>query len=121
MSNRVISKGMKWNDQIAKDVIAEAGEDFYLVYAWRWLDSEEVAKIGKSQVSKLRNTYWTMPKTFNVEDPVLIGYIRCASEQEAFGLERELLDETFNRIKPNKEWVAIDLDFMHVFCPDELT
>ncbi len=120
MSDEVISKGIVWNKQVAEKVIAEAGENFYLVYAWRWSGDEELAKIGKSSVQSLQGTYWTMPKTYHpTDDPVLISYIRCKSEQSALALEKELLGETLDRVRPDREWVVIDENFKHVFFPSD--
>ena len=116
MSDKVISEGIEWNKQVAEKVITEAGENFYLVYAWRWSGDEELAKIGKSSVQSLEEHYWTMPKTYHpTDDPVLIGYIRCLSEQRALALKKELLDETLNRVRYDRDWVVIDENFKHVF------
>ena len=74
-------------------------------------------KIGKSSIASLDNTYRRMPKTYHpTDDPLLIGYLRCANEQQAFSLEKELLNDVLTRVRPDREWVEIDETFKDVFC-----
>ena len=42
---RNVSKGKVWTEREAKKAIEKAGENFYLVYAWRWSNDESYAKI----------------------------------------------------------------------------
>ena len=114
---RNVSKGKVWTEREAKKAIEKAGENFYLVYAWRWSNDERYAKIGKSSIASLDNTYRRMPKTYHpTDDPLLIGYLRCANEQQAFSLEKELLNDVLTRVRPDREWVEIDETLKDVFC-----
>lgn len=113
---RGVSKGKVYNERKAKQAVEKAEEDFWLVYAWRWSGDEKRAKIGKTRLSRLESRWHTSPKTYHpTDDPISLGFVRCASEQSAIALEDELLNETLSRIRPDREWVEIDDTFKDVF------
>jgi len=114
--DRGISKGKVFSERKAKKAIEKAGDDFWLVYAWRWSGDERYAKIGKTKLSGLEHRWKTAPKTYHpTDDPILLGIVPCQSEQSALALEDELLNETLYRVRPDREWVEIEETFNHVF------
>ena len=117
---RGVSKGKVYNDRKAKQAIEKAGGDFWLVYAWRWSGDKRYAKIGKTKLSGLEHRWKTAPKTYHpTDEPILLGYIRCRDEKSALALEDELLNETLDRVRPDREWVEIDETFNDVFEPND--
>lgn len=114
---RGISTGKVWLDRQGKKAVAKTGEDFYLVYAWRWSGDPKHAKIGKSSLSDLEGRL-SPCATCHFNDLVLISFVRCESEQSRNALERELLDEILDRIRSDREWVVIDENFNEVFPTD---
>ena len=79
--------------------------DSWIVYAWRWSGDDTCAKIGKSSISRLLGRY---PTTYHPTDNlILIGVMRCRSEEEARDNEQYFLNE-LERTRPDREWVLID-------------
>ena len=114
---RGISKGKVWTERQGKKAVEKTDEDFYLVYAWRWSGDTKHAKIGKSTLRKLEGRLRPCA-TCHFNDLILISFVRCVSEQSRNALEQELLNETLNRIRHDREWVVIDETFHDVFPTD---
>ena len=87
------------------------GEDYDLVYAWKYCGDNRYAKIGRS-TKLLLNT--RMPKTYHPTDnPELIGTYKCANLQHAEDVQNYILSE-LERTRPDlpkHEWVKIDKAF----------
>lgn len=84
------------------------GEDYDLVYAWRYSDNKRYAKIGRSTKHLLHTR---MPVTYYpTGDPVLIGIRKCKNLQHAEDLQNHILDG-LKRTRPDREWVEIDEAF----------
>ncbi|MDE0425041.1 MAG: hypothetical protein OXN25_09250 [Candidatus Poribacteria bacterium] len=99
------------------------GEDYDLVYAWRYSDNKKFAKIGESTKHLLHTR---MPVTYYpTGDPVLIGIRKCKHKAHAIAVQNYILDG-LGRTLPRREWVKIDevfnemIDKSFISDPDEL-
>ena len=106
---RGVSHGTVFNERRAKKLIDQVGEDFHVVYAWRWSGDDSCAKIGVSTMSKLETR---LVATYHpTDDPVLLGVMKCRSRGEAEKNEWYFLNEALERTRPDREWVIIDKVF----------
>lgn len=81
------------------------GENYDLVYAWRYSDNKKYAKIGRSTKHSLHTR---MPVTYYpTGDPVLIGIRECKNLQHAEDLQNHIL-KALKRTRRDREWVEID-------------
>ena len=102
------------------------GEDYDLVYAWRYSDNKRYAKIGRSTKHLLHTR---MPVTYYPTGvPILIGIRKCKNLQHAEDLQNHIL-KGLKRTLPDlrgHEWVEIDemfkkmIDKSFISDPDEL-
>ena len=99
------------------------GENYDLVYAWRYSDNKKYAKIGESTKHLLHTR---MPVTYYpTGDPVLIGIRQCKNKAHAIAVQNYILDG-LGRTLPRREWVEIDevfnemIDKSFISDPDEL-
>ena len=84
------------------------GENYYLVYAWRWSNDERYAKVGRSSKHRFKNRLIT---TYHpTDDPYVIGYRKCKNLQHAEDLQNHIL-QGLKRTRPDREWVEIDEAF----------
>ena len=84
------------------------GENYYLVYAWRWSNDDRYAKIGRSSKNNFKSRLIT---TYHpTDDPNVIGYRKCADLQHAEDLQNHIL-EGLERTRRDREWVKIDKEF----------
>ena len=84
------------------------GENYDLVYAWKYSGDNRYAKIGRS-TKILLNT--RMPGTYHPTDnPELIGTYKCDNLQHAEDIENYILSK-LKRTRPDREWVEIDKTF----------
>ena len=84
------------------------GEDYDLVYAWRWSNDDRYAKIGRSSKNNFKSRLVT---TYHpTDDPIVIGYRKCADLQHAEDLQNHILEE-LKRTRSDREWVKIDKAF----------
>ena len=84
------------------------GENYDLVYAWRYSDNKRHAKIGRSTKHLLHTR---MPVTYYPTGVlVLIGIRKCKNPQHAENLQNHILDG-LKRTRPDREWVEIDEAF----------
>ena len=84
------------------------GEDYDLVYAWKYCGDNRYAKIG---ISTKRLLPTRMPGTYHPTDaPELIGIYKCDNRQHAEAVESELLSK-LKRTRSDREWVEIDEAF----------
>ena len=110
----------------SEPVYKPEGEDYDLVYAWRYSGDKRYAKIGKSTNHLLHNR---MLKTYHPTDtPELIGIFKCENPQHAKEVEDYILSK-LKRTRPNlrkHEWVEIDeafnemIDKTFISDPNEL-
>ena len=99
------------------------GENYDLVYAWRYSDNKKYAKIGESTKYLLHTR---MPTTYYpTGDPVLIGIRRCKDKAHAVAVQNYILGG-LERLRRDREWVEIDemfremIDKSFISDPDEL-
>ena len=84
------------------------GKDYYLVYAWKWSNDERYAKVGRSSKNGFKNRLVT---TYHpTDDPDVIGYRKCKSDEHAEDLQNHILDG-LKRTRRDREWVEIDEAF----------
>ena len=109
---RGVSHGTVFNERKAKKLIDQVGEDFHVVYAWRWSGDDRYAKIGVSTMSKLETR---LVATYHpTDDPILLGVMKCLSRGEAEDNEHYFLNEKLERVRPDREWVIIDEEFNEI-------
>lgn len=121
-SNRVSTK-QKSNNRSNSSPPKPKGENYDLVYAWRYSDNKRYAKIGRSTTHLLPTR---MPVTYYpTGDPVLIGIRKCEDLQHAEDLQNHIL-KGLKRPRRDREWVEIDemfkkmIDKSFISDPDEL-
>lgn len=99
------------------------GENYALVYAWRYSDNKKYSKIGESTKHGLHSRM--LVTYYPTGDPVLIGIRECKHKAHAEDVEKYILDG-LGRTLPRREWVKIDDAFNEMIyrsfiCdPDEL-
>ena len=73
-----------------------------IVYCWRY-ENQSYCKIGKSSLEILWHSRLKYAERVNVLDIEILGIYRCANEQESRQLEKYLLNEHFDRVRPDRE------------------
>ncbi len=84
-------------------------QEQYFVYAWRYEGDNTACKIGNSSTGK----FWgrTAPaRTNDYRDLELLGIQLCDSKADAESQEKHLLDERFDRVRQDREWVHLTDD-----------
>ena len=78
----------------------------YIVYCWRY-EGDAFAKIGMSRAGSFWNRLG-QAQTNDYRDVELLGIRKCNSRENAIVLEQTLLNNTFVRHRPDREWVYIN-------------
>ena len=113
----------KTNNRSSPSPPTPKGENYDLVYAWRYSDNKRHAKIGRSTKHLLHTR---MPVTYYpTGDPVLIGIRKCKNPQHAEDMQNHIL-EGLKRVRRDREWVKRDevfdkmIEKSFISDPDEL-
>ena len=101
-----VGKTTVWN--VRQELINQVGEDFDLVYAWRWSGDDTCAKIGISTRSLLKSRLDPASTYHPTDDPALIGVMWCRTRERAEDEEWGFLNGFLERTRPDREWVIID-------------
>lgn len=109
-----VGKTTVWN--VRQALINQADEEDYdIVYAWRWSGDDTCAKIGVSTRFHLLKSRLDAAATYHpTDDPVLIGIMKCRTREQALDEEWGFLNNLFERMSSNREWVIIDEVFNEV-------
>ena len=84
------------------------GENYNLVYAWRYSGDDRYAKIGETTKQLLPTR---MPGTYHPTDElILIGTFKCNSKEHAIAVQDDILSK-LKRTRTDREWVEIDEAF----------
>ena len=73
-----------------------------IVYCWRY-ENQSYCKIGKSSLEIFWHSRLKYAERVNVLDIEILGIYRCANEPESRQLEKHLLNERFDRVRPDRE------------------
>ena len=81
------------------------GENYNLVYTWRYSGDDRYAKIGETTKQLLPTR---MPGTYHPTDElILIGTFKCNNKEHAIAVQNDILSK-LKRVRDDREWVEID-------------
>ena len=73
----------------------------HIVYCWRY-ENQSYCKIGKSSLEIFLRSRLKEAERVNILDIEILGIYWCANEQESSQLENHLLNEQFDRVRPDR-------------------
>ena len=73
----------------------------HIVYCWRY-ENQSYCKIGKSSLGIFLRSRLKEAERVNILDIEILGIYWCANEQESSQLEKHLLNEQFDRVRPDR-------------------
>ena len=73
-----------------------------IVYCWRY-ENQSYCKIGKSSLEIVWHSRLKYAERVNVLDIEILGIYQCANEQKSRQLENHLLNERFDRVRPDRK------------------
>lgn len=84
-----------------------------IVYCWRYKDQpfyedQPICKIGKSIFDKFYDSCIKPALRFSVFDIEILGICLCDSKQARDKLESDLLNERFDKVRPDREFVYLN-------------
>ena len=78
-----------------------------IVYCWRY-ENQHICKIGSSLFNKFYDIVLKPAMRFSVLDIEILGICGCDSKTERNKLEKYLLNEQFDRVRPDREFVHLN-------------
>ena len=76
----------------------------YIVYCWRY-ENQSVCKVGGSLFDKFYDNCLKLALRFSILDIEILGICLCNSKAERDNLESQLLNEQFDRVRSDREFV----------------
>ena len=73
----------------------------HIVYCWRY-ENQSYCKIGKSSLAIFLHSRLNEAERVNILDIEILGVCRCANKQESDKLEKHLLNDQFDRVRPDR-------------------
>lgn len=78
-----------------------------ILYCWRY-ENQHICKIGRSLFNKFYDIVLKPAMRFSVLDIEILGICGCGSKTERNKLEKHLLNEQFDRVRPDREFVYLN-------------
>ena len=73
----------------------------HIVYCWRY-ENLSYCKIGKSSLNIFLRSRLKEAERVNILDIEILGICRCTNKEESHQLEKHLLNERFDRVRPDR-------------------